>query len=116
MVESASTEYDEASFGSIGDNGMTAYVIGRIKVTDAEQYAEYIKRSPAAIEKFGGRFLARGGKTVTIEGPEAEDRIVVLEFDTLEQAVACFHSPIYAEAKQYRPGAAEMQLIAVEGV
>jgi uncharacterized protein (DUF1330 family) len=95
---------------------MSAYVIARVNVTDAEQYAEYTRRTPAVIEHFGGRFLARGGQTVTIEGPEAEGRIVVLEFDTLEQAVACFRSPIYAEAKQYRLGAAEMQLIAVEGV
>jgi uncharacterized protein (DUF1330 family) len=95
---------------------MAAYVIARINVTDAEQYAEYIKRSPAAIAAYGGRFLARGGRTATIEGPEAEGRIVVLEFESLEQAVACFRSPIYAEAKQYRLGAAEMQLIAVEGV
>jgi uncharacterized protein (DUF1330 family) len=95
---------------------MSAYVLARINVTNPEQYAEYIKRSPAAIAAFGGRFLARGGRTVTIEGPEAEGRIVVLEFDSVEQAVACFQSPLYAEAKQYRLGAAKMHLIAVEGV
>ena len=95
---------------------MTAYVIARVTVTDPEQYAEYTKRTPAVIERFGGRFLARGGRTVTIEGPEAEGRIVVLEFESLEQAVACFGSSAYAEAKQYRMGAAEVQLIAVEGV
>lgn len=95
---------------------MSAYVIARVQVTDAEQYGEYTKRTPAVIESFGGRFLARGGQTVTIEGPEAEGRIVVLEFDTLEQAVACFRSTAYDEAKQFRLGAAEMKLIAVEGV
>jgi uncharacterized protein (DUF1330 family) len=95
---------------------MAAYVIARVQVTDPEQYAEYTKRTPAVIESFGGRFLARGGRTATIEGPEAEGRIVVLEFDTLEQAVACFTSPAYAAAKKHRLGAAEMQLLAVEGV
>lgn len=95
---------------------MSAYVIARVQVSDPEQYAEYTKRTPAVIESFGGRFLARGGQTVTIEGPEAEGRIVVLQFDTLERAVACFRSAAYDEAKQYRLGAAEMQLIAVEGV
>ena len=95
---------------------MSAYVIARVTVTDPEQYAEYTKRTPAVIASFGGRFLARGGRTVTIEGPEAEGRIVVLEFDTLEQAVACFTSPAYAVAKQFRLGAAEMQLLAIEGV
>ena len=95
---------------------MTAYVIARVQVTDPEQYAEYTKRTPAVIASFGGRFLARGGQTVAIEGPEAEGRIVVLEFATLEQAVACFRSAAYDEAKQFRLGAAEMQLLAVEGV
>ncbi len=95
---------------------MSAYVIARVQVSDPEQYAEYTKRTPAVIASFGGRFLARGGQTVAIEGPEAEGRIVVLEFDTLEQAVACFRSAAYDEAKQFRLGAAEMQLLAVEGV
>lgn len=95
---------------------MSAYVIARVQVHDPEQYAEYTRRTPAVIESYGGRFLARGGRTATIEGPEAEGRIVVLEFDTLEQAVACFTSPAYEKAKQYRLGAAEMKLIAVEGV
>ena len=95
---------------------MSAYVIARVNVTDPEQYAEYTKRTPVVIASFGGRFLARGGQTVTIEGPQAEGRIVILEFDTLEQAVDCFRSPAYEEAKQFRLGAAEMQLLAVEGV
>jgi len=95
---------------------MSAYVIARVTVSDPEQYAEYTQRTPAVIASFGGRFLARGGRTVTIEGPEAEGRIVVLEFDSLDQAVACFTSSAYEEAKQYRLGAAEMQLIAVEGL
>ncbi|MGD2077350.1 MAG: DUF1330 domain-containing protein [Chloroflexota bacterium] len=95
---------------------MSAYVIARVQVHDPQQYAEYTKRTPAVIAAFGGRFLARGGQTVTIEGPAAESRIVILEFDTLDQAVACFRSDAYAEAKQHRIGAAEMQLIAVEGV
>ena len=95
---------------------MSAYVIAQVNVTDPEQYAEYTKRTPAVIASFGGRFLARGGQTATIEGPEAKGRIVVLEFDTLENAVACFRSPAYEEAKQYRLGAAEVQLLAVEGV
>lgn len=94
---------------------MAAYVIGLIKVTDSEQYAEYIKRSPAVIASYGGRFLARGGETVNLEGPEVTERVVVLEFPTLEQAVACFTSPAYDEARQYRLGAAEMRLIGVAG-
>ena len=94
---------------------MTAYVIAQVNVTDKEQYAEYTRRTPAVIASFGGRFLARGGETVTLEGPEETGRIVILEFASLEQAVACFRSPEYTAARQFRIGAAEMRLLAVEG-
>ena len=93
---------------------MAAFVVGIIEVTDQDQYAEYTKRSPAVIARYGGRFLARGGETVAIEGPEVTERVVVLEFPTLEQAVACFSSPDYDEARQFRLGAAEMRLIGVD--
>jgi len=93
---------------------MTAYVIALVDVTDGEKYSEYVRRTPDVIATFGGRFLVRGGETVTIEGPEAVERIVVLEFPTLEQAVACFRSQAYEEAKKFRLGAAEMRLVALD--
>ena len=49
---------------------MTAYMVARINVTDMEQYKKYIAVTPDIIESFGGRFIARGGETVTLEGPE----------------------------------------------
>lgn len=94
---------------------MTAYVIAHVNVTDKEQYAEYTKRTPAVIASFGGRFIVRGGETVSIEGPEVDQRIVVLEFDNMDQAVACFRSQAYEEVRKFRLGAAEMQLFAVQG-
>lgn len=94
---------------------MTAYVIAQVNVTDPVQYKEYTDRTPAVIAKFGGRFIARGGQTVTIEGPEEVRRVVLLEFPTLEQAVTCFRSAEYAEVRRFRLGAAEMHLVAVSG-
>ena len=94
---------------------MAAYVVAMVKVTDGEKYAEYIKRTPDVIASFKGRFLVRGGETVAIEGPQVNERIVVLEFPNLAQAVACFKSQAYDEARQFRLGAAEMRLIAVDG-
>ena len=94
---------------------MTAYAIVRVNVTDPEKYAEYTKRTPAAVAAFGGRFIARGGTTETLEGPTETRRVVVVEFPDFEQAKACFASPAYAEAKSYRVGAAEMEVVIVDG-
>ena len=47
---------------------MAAYVIANIDVKDPVRYQDYIKMSPVSIAKFGGRFVARGGKTEVLEG------------------------------------------------
>ena len=49
---------------------MVAFWIARAKVNDPEQYKKYADLAPAIIGKFGGKFLARGGKFKTLEGPE----------------------------------------------
>ena len=95
---------------------MAAYVIARIKVTDWDRYNEYIKVTPGIIAKFGGRFIARGGETVTLEGPEEKWRIVVVEFPDLDKAREFYHSPEYGAAKKIREGAALAQFVAVTGV
>jgi uncharacterized protein (DUF1330 family) len=94
---------------------LTAYAIVRVNVTDPEKYAEYAARTPAVVAAFGGRFIARGGPSETLEGPDETRRLVVLEFPDFEQAKACFASDQYAEAKSYRVGAAEMEVVIVEG-
>jgi uncharacterized protein (DUF1330 family) len=59
---------------------MGAYAIARVNIQDWNQYKEYVKAVPAVIEKFGGRVLARGMDVLTLEGPEEQGRIVILEF------------------------------------
>ena len=95
---------------------MAAYIIARINVTDGDRYSEYIKVTPGIIAKYGGRFIVRGGKTVTLEGPEEKWRIVVVEFPDLEKAKEFYYSPEYTDAKKIREGAALAQFIAIEGV
>jgi uncharacterized protein (DUF1330 family) len=58
---------------------MAAYIIVRVEVTDRIQYSKYAEQTPATIAKFGGRFLARGGESVTLEGPDETRRVVILE-------------------------------------
>ncbi len=95
---------------------MSAYMIARINVTDWDKYNQYIKVTPDIIAKYGGRFIVRGGDTVTLEGPEEKWRIVVIEFPDLDKAKEFYHSPEYANAKKIRAGAAEAQFVAVSGV
>lgn len=95
---------------------MAAYLIALIDVTNPAAYQEYARRAGPATAENGGRMLARGGRTVTLEGAEAPGRVVVIEFPTLEAAVAHYNSAAYQEAVKFRLGAAQTQFMVVEGV
>ena len=84
-------------------------------MTDWEHYREYMKATPAVIERFGGRFVVRGGETITLEGPQETGRVVIIEFPSLDQAKAFYHSEEYSRAKKLREGAATGQFLAIEG-
>lgn len=92
-----------------------AYVLVQVEVSNAQQYGEYTKLSPGIIQKFGGRFLARGGRTATLEGPPARGRVVVVEFPSFERAQEFYNSPEYQAARKVREGAATAQFVLVEG-
>ena len=95
---------------------MVAYWVARSKVNDPEQYKKYADLAPAIIGKFGGKFLARGGKFKILEGPEKFHRFIVIEFPSFDRAVACFTSPEYDQAAAFRrSGAGEVETIIVEG-
>jgi uncharacterized protein (DUF1330 family) len=95
---------------------MPAYWIARARITDPIAYKIYTDRAPTIIAKYGGRFLARGGRYQLMEGPDKFQRFVVIEFPSLEQGVACFESPEYREAAAFRQGGAgEVEIIMVEG-
>lgn len=94
---------------------MKAYWIAHVEVTDPEQYTEYTSRAPAAFARYGGRLLARGGRSEALEGRVTPQRSVVIEFTSYAQAIACYHSPEYQEACRYREGAARAEVIIVEG-
>ena len=95
---------------------MAAYMIARVNVTDWDKYNEYIKVTPDIIAKYEGRFIVRGGETITLEGPEEKWRIVVVEFPDLAKAKEFYYSPEYNEAKKIREGAALAQFVAISGV
>ena len=95
---------------------MAGYIIARVNVTDPEKYKDYTAVTPGLIAKYGGRFIVRGGETVTLEGPEETGRVVVIEFDSLEQAKSFYKSDDYQAAIGLRVAASTGQLIAVAGV
>jgi uncharacterized protein (DUF1330 family) len=95
---------------------MAAYVIVDLVVTDPVTMDEYRKQVPATLAKYGGRFLVRGGAHHTVEGDWKPNRVVVLEFPSLEQAKRWYDSEEYREPKAMRLRAGRANLVMVEGV
>jgi uncharacterized protein (DUF1330 family) len=95
---------------------MTAYVIVDIEVTDPAGYEEYKQLAPAAVALYGGKYIARGGKNESLEGNWQANRLVILEFPSVEQAKAWVNSPEYAPARAMRHQYARSKMIVVEGV
>ena len=94
---------------------MKAYWIAHVDVTDPEQYGLYTQRAPAVFAQYGGRLLARGGRSQAMEGRATPQRSVVIEFDSYAQAQACYQSSEYQAAASLRAGAARAEVIIVEG-
>ena len=95
---------------------MPAYIIADVDVSDPERYKGYMKLSPGAVAAAGGQFIVRGGNPQALEGDWQPSRVVVLRFDTLEQARALYDSPPYREAREARAGAtSKFNMILVEG-
>ena len=95
---------------------MPAYIIARVNVTNPEQYEKYKLLSPAAAEAHGGTFVVRGGAHEVLEGEQDDRRIVILEFPTAEAAKSFYDSEEYTHAREVRSGAAEMEMVVVEGI
>jgi uncharacterized protein (DUF1330 family) len=91
-------------------------MVVQVDVTNPTQYQEYAKLSPGIVAKYGGRYLARAGRTVTLEGAPARSRVVVLEFPSFERAQQFYHSPEYTAARKLREGAGSAQFVVVEGL
>ncbi len=90
------------------------YWIGHVDVTNAENYPGYLKAAQPAYEKYGAKFIIRGGKYEAMEG-SARSRHVVIEFESYEQALACYNSPEYAAAREIRRANADGEILIVEG-
>lgn len=92
-----------------------AYWIARVDVRDPEGYKAYVEAAKPAFEHYGARFLARGGQHEIAEG-DGRARNVVIEFASLADASACYHSPDYQRARDIRRKVADGEIVLVEGV
>ena len=93
---------------------MVAYVIGEAQITNPEAMKAYGPLIAAAVEKFGGRYLARGAKPEVLEGSGSAHNILIIEFDSVEVARRWYASPEYAAAKAVRQGASDLRLIVID--
>ena len=95
---------------------MAAYVIAQVDINDPERYAEYRKMVPASIEAYGGKFIARGGNAEVLEGDkQLPQRLVIIEFASMERAKAWWASDEYREAKALRQATSNGTLFLVDG-
>ena len=91
-----------------------AYWIVRVSIRDADRYPDYLTAARPAFEKFGARFIVRGGAFESMEG-SARDRNVVVEFADCTTALACYRSAEYQAAKAVRQKYADADFIIIDG-
>lgn len=90
------------------------YWVAHVDVDDMETYKQYIAANAAPFAEYGARFLTRGGEFEVMEGT-VRKRTVVIEFDSYETALACYHSPGYQAAMALRTPVSTGDLVIVKG-
>ncbi|MGY2850455.1 uncharacterized protein (DUF1330 family) [Bradyrhizobium sp. USDA 4509] len=90
------------------------YWIGRVDVHNEEGYKPYMAANPAIFQKFGGKFIVRGGKFTGVEG-QSRSRNVVIEFPDYATALACYQSLEYQANIKVRQPHSIADLIIIEG-
>ena len=90
------------------------YWIALVDVVDPTGYKAYVLENAVAFQKYGARFLVRGGQSEVVEG-SGRSRLVVIEFQDYATAIQCYRSPEYAKAMALRKGRSFADVIIVEG-
>jgi len=94
---------------------LPGYVIAEVEVTDPPTFQKYGESVGGTLVPFGGHYIVRGGKTVSLEG-EPPKRFVVIAFDSVEKAKAWEDSPAYEAIKPIRHSSAKSRVFIVEGL
>jgi len=91
------------------------YVVAEINVTDPAGYRDYVAAAFPVIQKYGGKFLTRGGEAIHVEGPVPAERVMIIEFDSFEQAKTFEYSKEYTDIAPLRQRTSESRIFLVEG-
>lgn len=97
---------------------MPVYVIIDISVraqAAKADYAEYVKKVRPIVEKYGGRYLARGGTITPVVGDWNPERIILIEFPSADQVKQWWNSPEYKAIMSLRENSTTARAIIVEG-
>jgi len=111
------------AIGSIGATAWSSdappppkgYVVAEINVKDLAGYRKYGEAAFPIIARYGGTFLTRGGQTIAVEGARPAERVMIIEFDSFEQAKKFEYSKEYADIAPLRQSTSESRLFLVEG-
>ena len=95
---------------------MAYYMVADMNITDRELFAQFAEAVPATVQQYGGRYLIRGGRSEVAQGDWSPDRLVVIEFDSEDQAKAWYDSPEYESPKQTLARYSNSNFIFIEGV
>ena len=95
---------------------MSAYLIAQVNIINNEAYKEYVKLNSGIIEKFGGKFLVRGGKCENVYGNWPYDRNVIIEFPSYNDAINWYNSDEYKPVKKIREDNAESNVLIIDGI
>ncbi|WP_447797537.1 DUF1330 domain-containing protein [Pseudomonas moraviensis] len=93
-----------------------AYYIAEFEVTDPEGMKPYSAQVESTFKPYGGHFIVRGGKTISLEGEAPKRRRVVIEFASVEKAQAWYNSAQYTELRKVRQRSAKTDVYLIEGV
>jgi uncharacterized protein (DUF1330 family) len=94
---------------------MPAYIIADIVVKDTATNEIYTAQTPDMVEKYGGKFIVRGGEFEALEGGWSPSRLVVVEFPSFEQARKFYYSDEYKPLRDIRLKTTESKAILVDG-
>ena len=94
---------------------MSVYMIVEIKIRNKDLYSRYVELVPEIVNKYGGRYMARGGKVTPLSGNWNPERIILIEFETIEQLQKCFTSSEYLQIAPFREQSTISRSIIVDG-
>lgn len=95
---------------------MSVYLIIEIVVKNREMYSQYVEKVPEIVEKYGGRYSIGGGTVTPVAGNWNPERLILIEFENIDQIQKCFHSPEYLQIAPLREQSTKSRSIIVEGL